>query len=142
MTEKLTALDEIKSIEAQTRKLSLIEVLADLKQKAKVIKENKHFTDCILEEMGYSEKEIKSIIDYINSQVSIDESDIKEDAKESLEKKKEKAFTKMKDSPNFVYTSANTDGMVTNTTSTPYYGTTLNLCNAVSSSDMNFVTTL
>jgi len=139
MTENPTALDEIKAIEAQTRKLSLIEVLADLKAKAKTIKESKHFTDCILQEMGYSEKEIKSIIDYINSQVTIDEGDIKDDAKESLGKKKEKAYTKMKDSPNWYTTSSSVWSTTFGTTLTPYIGS--NTC-TTSSSDINFISSL
>lgn len=102
MTEKTTeksALDEIKAIDAQTRKISLIEVISNLKQKAKVIKENKFYTEAILAEMGYSEKDMKAIIDYINSQITIDEKYIKDDAKKDISDKKEKAIKKIKESP-------------------------------------------
>ena len=38
MSDTKNALDEIKSLEAQTRKYSLIEVIGDLKRKAKEIR--------------------------------------------------------------------------------------------------------
>ena len=81
-----TGLDEIKNIESQTRKVQLIEILQVLKEKARAIKSNKFYTDSILKEMQYSEKDIKAIIDYINSQVSVDEESEKKSIKETLEK--------------------------------------------------------
>ena len=106
MSETKTALEEIKGIESQARKMSLIEVLADLKKKAKEIKKMKHYTDSILKEMGYDTKEIKSIIDYINSQATIDEKDIEDDVRKELEQKKDRVVEKMKNQP-YSYTTAN-----------------------------------
>jgi len=68
-----TALEEIKLIEAQTRKAMLTEIISDLKREAKEIKRIKFYTDTILKEMGYSEKDCKSVIDYITNWVTIDE---------------------------------------------------------------------
>jgi len=62
-----TALEEIKLIEAQTRKAMLTEIISDLKREAKEIKRIKFYTDTILKEMGYSEKDCKSVIDYITN---------------------------------------------------------------------------
>lgn len=119
MSETKTALDEIKGIESQARKMQLIEILSDLKKKAKEIKKAKHYTDSILKEMGYDSKEVKSIIDYINSQATIDEKDIEEDVRDELEQKKYKVVEKMKNNPNLFYGSNN---LVATTTSTPYFG--------------------
>lgn len=116
--ETKTALEEIKGIESQARKMSLIEILADLKKKAKEIKKMKHYTDSILKELGYDTKEVKSIIDYINSQATIDEKDIEDDAKQDLERKKDSVVEKIKNNPNMFYGSNN---LVATTTTTPYY---------------------
>lgn len=124
MSETKTALEEIKGIESQARKMSLIEILADLKKKAKEIKRMKHYTDSILKEMGYDTKEVKSIIDYINSQATIDEKDIEEDVRKELEQKKERVVEKMKSQPNFYYTGVN--NLVATTTSTPTFMTGTN----------------
>lgn len=117
MSETKTALDEIKGIESQARKLSLIEILADLKKKAKEIKKMKHYTDSILKELGYDSKEIKSIIDYINSQAYINEKDIEDDARKDLERKKDTIVEKMKNLPTMSGTWAN--NLVYTTTSSP-----------------------
>lgn len=117
MSETKTALEEIKGIESQARKMQLIEILADLKKKAKEVKRLKHYTDSILKEMGYDTKEVKSIIDYINSQAIIDEKDIEDDVRQELEQKKDRVVEKMKNNPNMFYGSNNRVA----TTSTPYY---------------------
>jgi len=46
-----TPLEEIKSIEAQSRKLALLEVIKELKDRAKEVKENKLYTDLLLKEL-------------------------------------------------------------------------------------------
>lgn len=90
-----TALDEIKEIEAQTRKVTLIEVISELKDKAREIKRLKFYTETVLREMGYDDKEIKSVIDYLNNQVSLDEKIITEEVRKELNGKKDKAIKKV-----------------------------------------------
>jgi len=126
--ETKTALEEIKGIESQARKMSLIEILADLKKKAKEIKKMKHYTDSILKELGYDTKEVKSIIDYINSQATIDEKDIEDDAKQDLERKKDSVVEKMKNAP-YSYTTGN--NLVYNPSSYTTTGTNAYSINAV-----------
>lgn len=128
MTEQ-TPLEEIKSLELEARKLSLIEIIAELKSEAKEIKRIKFYTESILKELGYETKDIKSIIDYINSQVEIDEKDILKDVRKHLEKKKEKTIAKMISSP-YSFTT---------TTNNPSTWSNLSLPNAQSSNTVNAV---
>lgn len=102
-----TALDEIKAIEAQARKIALIDVIAELKSKAREVKKLKFQTEVTLKEMGYDEKEVKSIIDYLNNQVDIDEEEIVVSIKRDLGNRKDKAMRKMKEGNTTTFTSSN-----------------------------------
>lgn len=145
MSETKTALEEIKSIEAQTRKISLIEVISELKDKAKEIKRLKFYTDSILNEMWYDVKEVKSIIDYINSQTSIDESKIEKEAKKELENKKERAEKKINNSYSNSYSTGNTLSF-TNFPQSSYNAvncvSTWTELSSLSNSDLGFIQTL
>lgn len=145
MSDTKNALDEIKSLEAQTRKYSLIEVIGDLKRKAKEIKKAKYYTENILKKMGYDDKDIKSIIDYINSQSSITEKDIDKDIEEQLEKNTDQAVKKIKDSYGTLTTTAGTYFSPNNYTVTNLSNANLNAVSAIynpTPSDFNFVSAL
>lgn len=142
MSETKTALEEIKDIQAQARKISLIEILGQLKEKARQIKENKHYTETILKEMGYDTKDIKSIIDYINSQAKIDEKRIEESVSNELEAKNNKAVEKMKSWNYYTLTSTPSTFNTSYTTTGGLGAVTYCSTNTVSQSDLNLINSL
>lgn len=70
-----TVLDQVKQVEAQIKKHLLMKKLADLKKMAKKRLEIQEETRLILDEIGIHGDDAKQVIDYINEQVKLTESD-------------------------------------------------------------------
>jgi len=96
----VTGVDEFKKIDDQQRKQALIDLLITFKENAKQVLLLKYRTECLMKEIGYSEKEMKAIIDWINNhpEVALTEADkreTKESQKRKIQHSREKALETM-----------------------------------------------
>lgn len=117
MEEKTTLLEDLKKLEATKKKQVLAAVLNKIKDDALEVLKLKERYKLFMDQLGVSEKESKQIIDWINSLVSLTDSD-KESLKKSviseLEQKRKTVEKKIEDAPlwnnnlsNLVYTGSN-----------------------------------
>lgn len=135
--KELTTLDRLKKIEKRTQLKALSNVLSEIKRMARDVLILKEEGLIMLEELGLDKKEIKGIIDWINSLKDIqiseeDRKDIKERAKGKVKQEKKEAEQTIKENPyeflaNYVTPAAETENMAFYSTS----GTSnTTLCNA------------
>lgn len=102
--KQLDIVDEIKKIEQTIRRKALLNVINDIKAKARKIIELKEETSTLLESLGINDIDSKRVIDFVNSlpdtQLSdSDKKDIKEKMSNEAKKQKTAASKKIEDAP-------------------------------------------
>src|SRR3990167_1105823 len=100
--QKKTLLDDLKKMEEAKKKRILAKILNQIKEDAEEIIRLKLSYDIYMEELGVSQKEAKSIIDWINSLIKISDNDkeeLKEEIRDELKEENKKIEKKIEDSP-------------------------------------------
>ncbi len=102
--QEVDVLDQIKAIELATRKKLLLNVLSDLKEKAKQILTLKEESIALLEAISLSEKDQKRVIDYVNnleeiSLTEVEKKEIRTRTKEQMKKEKKEVEKKIQSDP-------------------------------------------
>ena len=108
---KTSAFDELKSVEAKIKKMTLSMVLTEVKKLAKLIQKYKVQSNEWLKNVAADDDEIKRIIDWINNlnDVNLDEDDvkiIKDDVRKQFKSMRDEIDRKIKDKPEFIYSSS------------------------------------
>lgn len=106
MTKKVkkekSVLDQVKKLERFKKAQILAETIEGIKIQAKEVLLIKEETKLLLEEIGISEKDIKAVIDYVNSIVKLtkaDKDELREKVRETKKKREEEVAKKMKKQP-------------------------------------------